>query len=458
VAVILIVDNEPSVRVTLTMLLKGHGHHLLEAGDGQAALDFLRGEAVDLVITDLKMAEVSGLDVLRGAKLLSPETEVILLTGHGTVESAVEAMRAGAFDYVTKPFEPSELLHRVENALERHRLLREVHHLRKQIRERGGFGTIVGTSLPVQRLASMVSRVAAADATVLIEGESGTGKELVARAIHAESARASHPFVGINCAALPEAMLESELFGHVKGAFTGAVAAKKGLFEEANQGTLFLDEIGDTPLPIQVKLLRVLQEREIRRVGSTSPLRIDVRLLAATNRRLEELVREGRFREDLYYRLNVVALRIPPLRERREDIPLLAAHFLTRAAKRHGRPVPTLSPEVMALLVDHDWPGNVREMENAIERAVLLAETDTIFPGDLPPSLQGAPGSGEGPEAAPKPRRLDELEREQILRTLDTYAWNQARAAEALGIGRNTLWRKLKEYGIAPPVRHRDPE
>jgi DNA-binding NtrC family response regulator len=458
VAVILIVDNEPSVRVTLTMLLKGQGHHLLEAGDGQAALDVLRGEAVDLVITDLKMAEVTGLDVLRGAKRIAPEAEVILLTGHGTVESAVEAMRVGAFDYVTKPFEPSELLHRVQNALERHRLRREVHHLRKQIREHRGFGTIIGTSLSIQRLADMVSRVAAADATILIEGESGTGKELVARAIHAESARASHPFVGINCAALPETLLESELFGHVRGAFTGAVATKKGLFEEAGQGTLFLDEIGDTPPPIQVKLLRVLQEREIRRVGSTSPIRIDARLLAATNRRLEELVREGRFREDLYYRLNVVALRIPPLRERREDIPLLAAHFLTHAAKRHGRAVPTLSPEAMALFLEHQWPGNVRELENAIERAVLLAETDTILPGDLPPRLQGAPGGGDGPDATATPHRLDEVEREHILRTLDVYAWNQARAAEALGIGRNTLWRKLKDYGVAPPERHRGPE
>ena len=455
-AVILIVDNEPSVRVTLTMLLKGH--HLLEAGDGQAALDVLRSEAVDLVITDLKMAEVTGLDVLRGAKRIAPETEVILLTGHGTVESAVEAMRVGAFDYVTKPFEPSELLHRVQNALERHRLRREVHHLRKQIREDRGFGTIIGTSLSIQRLAGMVSRVAAADATILVEGESGTGKELVARAIHAESARASQPFVGINCAALPETLLESELFGHVRGAFTGAVATKKGLFEEAGQGTLFLDEIGDTPPPIQVKLLRVLQEREIRRVGSTSPIRIDARLLAATNRRLEELVREGRFREDLYYRLNVVALRIPPLRERREDIPLLAAHFLTHAAKRHGRAVPTLSPEAMTLFLEHQWPGNVRELENAIERAVLLAETDTILPGDLPPRLQGASGGGDGPDVTAKPRRLDEIEREHILRTLDVYAWNQARAAEALGIGRNTLWRKLKDYGVAPPERHRDPE
>jgi DNA-binding NtrC family response regulator len=383
----ILVDNESSVRVTRTMLLKSQGHQLLETADGKAAFDVSRGEAMDVVITDLKMAEVTGLDVLRGAKRIAPETEVILLTGHGMVESAVEAMRVEAFDYATKPFEPSELLHRVQNALERHRLRREVHHLRMQIREDRGFGTIIGTSLSIQRLAGMVSRVAATAATILIEDESGTGKELVARAIHAESARASQPFVGINCAALPETLLESELFGHVRGAFTGAVAAKKGLFEEAGQGTLFLDEIGDTPPPIQVKLLRVLQEQEIRRVGSTSPIRIDARLLAATNRRLEELVRDGRFREDPYYRLNVVALRISPLRERREDIPLLAAHFLTRAAKRHGRAVPALSPEAMTLFLEHQWPGNVRELENAIERAVLLAETDTILPGDLPPRL-----------------------------------------------------------------------
>ncbi len=456
-ALILVVDNEPSVRMTLRMLLKGRGHDVQEAEDGRSALDLMRSDAADLVITDLKMADVSGLDVLRETKVLSPETEVILLTGHGTIESAVEAMRLGAFDYVTKPFEPSELLHRVQNALERHRLLREVRHLRQQIREHRGFGTIVGSSLPIQRLAGMVSRVAAAETTVLIEGESGTGKELVARAIHVESPRASHPFIGINCAALPETLLESELFGHVKGAFTGAVTAKKGLFEEADQGTLFLDEIGDTPPPVQVKLLRVLQEREIRRVGSTSPIRIDVRLLAATNRRLEDLVREGRFREDLFYRLNVVAFRLPPLRERGEDIPLLAAHFLTRFAKRHGRPVPTLSPEAMALLLEHRWPGNVRELENAIERAVLLAETDTIFPGDLPAGLRGS-RNGASEDAAVKPRRLDDVEREHILRTLDAYAWNQARAAEALGIGRNTLWRKLKDYGVTPPERHRDPE
>src|SRR5574341_1499196 len=296
-ALILVVDNEHSVRLTLAMLLTASGHQVLEAADGRAAIERLREETVSLVITDLKMAEVSGLDVLREAKKLSPETGVILLTGHGTIESAVEAMRLGAFDYVIKPFESSELLHRVQNALEHHQLVSEVRRLRQEIREHHGFGTLVGKSSQIQRVAELISRVAATDTTILIEGESGTGKELVARAIHAESPRADHPFVAINCGALPETLLESELFGHIKGAFTGATATKKGLFEEADRGTLFLDEIGDTAPSTQIKLLRVLQEREIRRVGSNAPIKINVRVLAATNRKLEDLAREGRFRE-----------------------------------------------------------------------------------------------------------------------------------------------------------------
>jgi two-component system response regulator HydG len=455
-ASILVVDNESSVRMTLTMLLKGQGHRVLEAAEGRAAIEKLREEPVSLIITDLKMAEVSGLDVLREAKVLRPEAGVILLTGHGTIESAVEAMRLGAFDYVTKPFESSELLHRVQNALTHHQLVSEVRLLRQQIREQCGFGTLVGRSVHMVRVAEMISRVAKTDTTILIEGESGTGKELVARAIHAESPRADRPFVAINCGALPETLLESELFGHVKGAFTGATATKKGLFEEADRGTLFLDEIGDTSAAIQIKLLRVLQEREIRRVGSNAPIRIDVRILAATHRSLEELVKEGRFREDLLYRLNVVTIPVPPLRERREDIPLLAAHFLEGAAKRLGKPAPTLSQEAMNLLLEYPWPGNVRQLENAIERAVLLATRETIFPGDFPPSLlrTGSAGGPGGP--ASKLTRLEDVEREHILATLEGLGWNQARAADVLGIGRNTLWRKLKEYGIQPPDRRGD--
>jgi DNA-binding NtrC family response regulator len=402
------------------------------------------------------MAEVSGLDVLREARALRPEAGVILLTGHGTIESAVEAMRLGAFDYVTKPFESSELLHRVQNALAHHQLVNEVRLLRQQIREQRGFGRLVGRSPQIQRVIEMISRVAGTDTTILIEGESGTGKELVARAIHAESPRADRPFVAINCGALPETLLESEMFGHVKGAFTGATATKKGLFEEADRGTLFLDEIGDTSAAIQIKLLRVLQEREIRRVGSNAPIKIDVRVLAASHRSLEELVKEGRFREDLLYRLNVVTIPVPPLRERREDIPLLAAHFLEGAAKRLGKPVPTLSQEAMNLLLEYPWPGNVRQLENAIERAVLLATRETIFPGDFPPSLLRAAKTGEPSVPPAKPMRLEEVEREHILSTLEAFGWNQARAAEVLGIGRNTLWRKLKEYGIQSPERRTD--
>jgi two-component system response regulator HydG len=456
VASILVVDNEHSVRLTLAMLLKGNSHQVLEAADGRSAIEKLREEPVSLVITDLKMPEVSGLDVLREAKVRQPETEVILLTGHGTIESAVEAMRLGAFDYVTKPFEPSELLHRVQNALERHRLVGEVRLLRQQIREQRGFGTLVGRSPQIQRVTEMISRVAGSDTTILIEGESGTGKELVARAIHGESPRADRPFVAINCGALPETLLESELFGHVKGAFTGASTTKKGLFEEADRGTLFLDEVGDTTPAIQIKLLRVLQEREIRRVGSNAPIKIDVRVLAATHRSLEGLVQEGRFRDDLLYRLNVVTIPVPPLRDRREDIPLLAAHFLEASAKRLGKPVPTLSQEALNLLLEYPWPGNVRQLENAIERAVLLAAKETIFPGDFPPGLLRSASPGEPGGPPPKLSRLDEVEKAHILGTLDELGWNQARAAEVLGIGRNTLWRKLKEYGIQSPDKRGD--
>jgi two-component system response regulator HydG len=298
----------------------------------------------------------------------------------------------------------------------------------------------------MQRVLEMVARVAPSDATVLVQGESGTGKELIAKAIHHASPRADGPFVAVNCGALPEALLESELFGHVKGAFTGAIAAKRGLFEEAQGGTLFLDEIGEMPPSLQVKLLRALQEREIRRVGGTQAIGVDVRIVAATNRDLAQLVRDGRFRDDLYYRLNVVLVALPPLRERREDVPLLAAHFLARAAERRGRPL-RLSAATEERLAAYPWPGNVRELENALERASILAAGDTIAPGDLPPHI--ASGAGPGPvPALPAQRNLAEVERAHILQTLERCGWNHSRAADALGIGRTTLWRKLKEYGL----------
>ncbi len=448
-ATILIVDNERSVRLTLGLLLKDRGHKVHEAASGEEALERVREEVFDLVITDLKMAQASGLDVLGATKAVSASTEVVVLTGHGTIESAVEAMRLGAFHYLTKPYNSQEMLVTVDKALERHQLVREVRNLREQVRSRFGFDSIVGKGPGMQRLLDQVAQVARTDATVLIEGESGTGKELIARAIHGNSARAEGPFVPVNCAALPETLLESELFGHVKGAFTGAAAARKGLFEEADRGTIFLDEIGDTTPAMQAKLLRVLQDGEIRRVGSNAPIRVNVRVLAATNKRLDEQVRAGAFREDLFYRLNVVSLRVPPLRERREDVVALVHHFLQRARERLGKPMADFTREALDVLQHHAWPGNVRELENAVERAVVLCRGDRIAPEDLPPSVLDRSSGGL---AAPgySGLALRDVEREHILATLRECHGNQAKAADLLGIGRNTLWRKLKEYGVKP--------
>ncbi len=448
-ASILIVDNERSVRLTLGLLLKERGHQVREAASGEEALELVRGEVFDLAITDLKMAHTSGMDVLRATKAASSQTEVIVLTGHGTIESAVEAMRLGAFHYVTKPYNSQEMLLTVEKALERHRLVREVRNLREQVRNRFGFESILGKSPQMQRLLEQVAQVARTEATVLIEGESGTGKELIARAIHGNSARAEGPFVPVNCAALPESLLESELFGHIKGAFTGAGTTRKGLFEEADRGTILLDEIGDTTLAMQAKLLRVLQDGEIRRVGSSTPIRVDVRVLAATNKSLQEMVRAATFREDLFYRLNVVSLRVLPLRERREDIVDLAHHFLKRSRERQGKPAAEFNREALELLQRHPWPGNVRELENAVERGVVLCPENGIRPEDLPPALRdrsAGPAAGSGYSGL----SLRDAEREHILTTLRECHGNQAKAAELLGIGRNTLWRKLKEYGVKP--------
>ncbi len=448
-ATILIVDNERSVRLTLGLLLKERGHQVREAASGEEALDLVRGEVFDLVITDLRMAQANGLDVLRATKAASPQTEVIVLTGHGTIESAVEAMRLGAFHYVTKPYNSQEMLLTVEKALERHRLVREVRNLREQVRSRFGFESILGKSPQMQRLLDQVAQVARTEATVLIEGESGTGKELIARAIHANSARAEGPFVPVNCAALPETLLESELFGHIKGAFTGAGTTRKGLFEEADRGTILLDEIGDTTLAMQAKLLRVLQDGEIRRVGSSTAIRVDVRVLAATNKSLQEMVRAGSFREDLFYRLNVVSLRVPPLRERRDDIVDLAHHFLQHSRERLGKDVAGFAREALELLQRHPWPGNVRELENAVERAVVLCPENRIRPEDLPPTVRDRSAAAIAAGGYPG-LPLRDAEREHILATLRESQGNQAKAAELLGIGRNTLWRKLKEYGLKP--------
>jgi len=445
-ASILLVDDEESPRATLGLLLKQAGHDIVQADGVAAAGQALAAAAFDLVITDLRMPDGDGLAVVRRTRETRPEAEVIVLTAYAGWESAKEAMRLGAFDYFEKGREPDELFHRIDQALEKNALRRENENLRRQVRTRYSIPGLVARSAEMQRVIELVARVAPSDATVLIQGESGTGKELIAKALHHASPRAARPFVAVNCGALPEPLLESEIFGHVKGAFTGAATAKRGLLEEAQDGTFLLDEIGEMSPSLQVKLLRALQEREIRRVGGNQPIAVNVRVVAATNRDLAQLTRAGRFREDLYYRLNVILVALPPLRERREDIPLLAEHFLARVAQRDGRAL-RLTPAAAERLLLYAWPGNVRELENALERAAILVAHETIAPGDLPPHIASDTGLGPAP-TLPAQQKLAEVEKTHIIQTLERCGWNHSRAAEALGIGRTTLWRKLKEYGL----------
>ena len=382
---VLVVDDQSSMRLTLTALLKQAGHTLMQAGTGDEALSKISENDFDVVITDLKLDKVTGLEVLKAAKVNNPQTEVIVLTGFGSIETAVAAMKAGAIDYLTKPFDTEELLLAVERAMERQRLRSEVQRLRSAVEEKEQFkpGSIVSASPAMGDVLEMVRRVAPTDATVLIQGESGTGKELIARAIHQNSPRHDQQFIPINCGALPENLLESELFGHVKGAFTGAHQNKKGLFEEADGGTLFLDEIGETTPPTQVKLLRVLQDMEVRRVGGNTPVKVDVRVVAATNQRLLERIEEGAFREDLYYRLQVILIGLPPLRDRPEEIIPIAEHYLNAFSQKFNKQVSGFTSEATQALLDYSWPGNIRELINAIERAVILARHPEVGPEDF---------------------------------------------------------------------------
>ena len=443
---LLVVDDEPAARTTLSLLLRKRGHHVAEAPDVITATKRLGDEVFDLVVTDLRMPDGDGLDVLRAAKIHAPETEVILLTAYAEWKSAKEAIRLGALDYFEKGQEPDELYHRIDKALAARALRRENENLRAQLRERYSLPGVIAQSEVMQSVLALVARVAPTDATLLIQGESGTGKEVIAKAVHHGSTRAARPFVAVNCGAVPEALLESELFGYVRGAFTGAAGSKLGLFEEAHSGTLFLDEIAEMPPPLQVKLLRALQSGEIRRLGTTQATTIDVRVIAATHGDLATLIGQGSFREDLYYRLNVIQMSLPPLRERREDIPALAEHFLTQSGNKLGRTL-RLSPGALERLLRYAWPGNVRELENAIERAAILARSEIVEPDDLPPHV--AVGLQLGPSPAlPGQATLADAERMHILQTLERFGRNHSGAAEALGIGRTTLWRKLKEYGI----------
>jgi DNA-binding NtrC family response regulator len=443
---LLVVDDEASARTTLALLLRKRGHRVGEAEDVASATKRLAEETFDLVVTDLRMPDGDGLDVLQAARAQADAPEVILLTAYAEWKSAKEAIRLGALDYFEKGQEPEELFHRIDKALAARALRRENENLRAQLRERYGLPGLIARSPAMQAVLDLVERVAPTDATLLIQGESGTGKEVIAKAVHHASPRAARPFVAVNCGAVPETLLESELFGYVRGAFTGAAGSKLGLFEEADGGTLFLDEIAEMPATLQVKLLRVLQSGEVRRLGATQAATVDVRVLAATNGDLASRIAQGSFREDLFYRLNVIQVMLPPLRDRREDIPALAEHFLARASAKLGRTL-RLSPGALERVLRYPWPGNVRELENALERAAILARTETVEPDDLPPHVSVGLQLGPSP-ALPRQITLAEAERAHILQTLERFGRNHSGAAEALGIGRTTLWRKLKEYGI----------
>ena len=452
---VLVVDDEENMVHFLTRLLAHEGYEAKGVLSAAEALDCIKDTPYDLVLCDLKLAGADGMEVLKAVHEALPEAVVIMITAYGTIPSAIEAMRAGAYDYVTKPFRAHEILAVVDKGLERIRLRREVEYLRKMVEQRFGLGGLVGKGKPMQEVYTQIEKVAASRGTVLIQGESGTGKELVAKAIHSASPRKSGPFVVIDCGAIPEQLQESELFGHVKGAFTGAIATRRGLVEEAQHGTLFLDDVTELPLGLQAKLLRALQEGEVRRVGDSRMIRVDARIIAATNRDLEEEVRQGAFREDLYYRLNVFPIRLPALRDRREDIPLLAEHFLARIAEESKHPRKRLAPDALRVLTRYPWPGNVRELQHALERAALLSEGELIGERDLPPQLM-APGEEltvvlpEDALAIPETtaRVVRDVERELIRRALTRTANNRTEAAKLLGLSRRALVYKLKEYGL----------
>jgi two-component system response regulator PilR (NtrC family) len=457
---ILVVDDEPSMREFLQILLSKQGHEVATAGDVSGARDRLRAGDFDLVVSDLRLGRETGLDLLRHVKESAPQTEVVMVTAFATTENAVQAMKLGAYDYVLKPFKVEELKLVVEKALEHRALVAENRVLRHRVGERRPHADeLIGTSPAVQEVRQLVEKLAPTRTTVLVTGESGTGKEVVARAIHARGDRRDQPFVAINCGAIPEGLIESELFGHERGSFTGAVGAKPGLFEVAGSGTLFLDEVGELPPPVQVKLLRVLQERRIRRVGGQSDISVAARIVAATNRDLEAEVRAGRFREDLFYRLNVIQVRMPPLRERAGDLPLLADHFLERFAGELGRRKATLAPEALRLLQAHAWPGNIRELANVLERAATLAEGDVIEPSVFPPSLRGGPeGAPPGPVVELPPEgldlqaHLDAIERRLLEQALERTAGVKTEAARTLSLTFRSLRYRLAKYGIGEGV------
>jgi len=444
---VLIVDDEPGIVESLTKIFQREGLHVLTATDGATGLDLLRRHRVGVLLTDLMMPRTTGMDLLRAATTVAPETEVVLMTAYGTVENAVEAMKEGAYDFVTKPLKRAHVVRIVRNALEKQSLVVENRALRAQLAEKRR-RAIIGTSLAWRRTMDMTLQAAASEATVLLLGESGTGKELLARAIHENSPRAARPFIAINCAAIPESILEAELFGYEKGAFTGATSSREGRFEAAHGGTLLLDEIGELSRHVQVKLLRVLQEQEIERLGGSGRTRpVDIRLIAATNADLSRAVQEGRFREDLYYRLNVIPISIPPLRDRRDDIPLLVQHFLHIYAEKNGKRITGCTKAALDHLASYPWPGNVRELENAIERAVVLSREAVLGEDALPAEIRerGVPGAGAPALSFAVGTPLADIEMRVIQETLRHTGGDKRLAAKLLGIATRTIYRRLEE-------------
>jgi len=448
---VLVVDDEQSMRDLLAIMLRQAGYDVTMADGGEAAIERLKAESFDLILTDLRMRKVDGLAVLKAAKEHAPRTVVLVVTAYASTETAVEAMKLGAYDYITKPFKLDELKVTVANALERHRLREENLALKRQLHRERGFENFVGRSPKILDVFETIRKTADSGSTVMITGESGTGKELVAQALHWESSRRGGPFVSVNCGAVPETLMESELFGHVKGAFTGAVASTEGLFAAADGGTLFLDEITEIPHTVQVKLLRAVQERQIRRVGDTRDVKIDVRLIAASNRDLGRAVADGLLREDLFYRLNVIPIHLPPLRDRREDIPLLVAHFIKKLSNEVGRPVRGVTPDALAVLEQYHWPGNTRELENVVERAIVLGSSDLLEADGLPAGLRQPRDRHDVPLELPAEgidleAMLDRIEHRYMQLALERVGGVQTRAAELLRVSFRQFRYKLQKF------------
>ncbi len=445
---ILIIDDEEAIRDSCSQVLKKDGYKVKGAKDGRLGLQFFKEELFDAVLLDLKLPGLGGMEILSKIHEDTPETPVIIITGYASLESAVEAMKRGAFNYLAKPFSPDALRVIIKKALESRKILLENLYLRKELEAKSEFDMVVGKSLVMGRVLDVIRHVSPTDSTVLISGESGTGKELIAREIHKHSLRRKGPFVAVDCGALVETLFESELFGHVKGSFTGAHETKHGRFEVAHGGTIFFDEISNISLNIQANLLRVIQEREVTRIGSSKVLKIDVRIIAATNENLAEAVRKGTFREDLFYRLSVVPVHLPPLRERKEDIPLLVEHFLQKYNKRAKKNISSISDQVLKALMEYDWPGNIRELENTIERAVVLSKNEEIMIEDL--VYHGIRGRDElWSSLGDEIKTLQEVEKKYIKSVLKFYKGKRSTTAVALGIDRKTLWTKLKKYNLS---------